>query len=190
MSIIILIHILVLPYNFNNLAKDVQASPQQNLVGDTRTDSIPLWVKQLYETKNSAYLNDAIPSVTFFKKFSDSISYCIYDFNNGVCQITFVATQKNRQKYKLFEIGNECDQDFANPEYSSTSYEHNPVKASFVVTTDMEKAKPQYLVKDKTGTIFKEGYDMENAETTSHSIIKSVQITQSGNIITKDKAGQ
>ena len=65
-------------------------------------------------------MNDAIPAVIFFKPLSDSTSYCLYKVDDGVCQITFVATQKRKKKYMRLKIGNECDVDFANPVYSRT----------------------------------------------------------------------
>ena len=35
------------------------------------TDTIPTWVKGLYEKETEQFLNDAIPTVIFFKKLSD-----------------------------------------------------------------------------------------------------------------------
>jgi hypothetical protein len=187
MTIPIFINFLLLSYNFNEVSKEIYTPPANNFADKIQNDSIPLWVRQLYETNNEEFLNSAIPTVTFFKKLSDSISYCLYEVNDGVCQITFVATQKNKKKYKRYKIGNECNEDFANPIYSTTTYEHNPVKRSITVATDVEKAKPKYLIKDQNGTIFKNGYNMENAETINYSITRIILITQTGNLLAKDK---
>jgi hypothetical protein len=54
------------------------------------------------------------------------------------------------------------------------------------LTTDIEKAKPKYLIKTKSGARFKSGYDMENTETIEYSIIKTLLIDKSGNIVVKD----
>jgi len=147
-------------------------------------DSIPVWIRQIYEVKNdSEFLNSAVPVVTFYKRLSDSTSYCLYEVDDGVCHTTFVATQKNKKKFKRSKIGNECDEDFANPQYSSTSFEHDPIKRSIVVTTDVEKAKEKYLAEG----VFKPGYDMENAETINYTLTKTISISLSGNLITKTK---
>jgi len=37
------------------------------------------------------------PEIIYFKRISDSISYCLYEVSDGVCLITFVATQKNKK---------------------------------------------------------------------------------------------
>ena len=91
MNITIFINFLLLFYDFKAVYEEVQ----KPLVNKIQNDSIPLWVRKLYEKNTGEFLNSAIPSVTFFKKLSDSISYCFYEVNDGVCQITFVATQKN-----------------------------------------------------------------------------------------------
>jgi hypothetical protein len=147
-------------------------------------DSIPVWIRQIYEVKNdSEFLNAAVPVVTFYKRLTDSTSYCLYKVDDGVCHTTFVATQKNKKKFKRSKIGNECDEDFANPQYSSTSFEHDPAKRSILVTTDVEKAKEKYLAEG----IFKPGYNMENAETINYTLIKILSISLTGNLITKNK---
>jgi len=150
-------------------------------------DTIPGWTRQLYEVNNDEFLNAAIPVVTFFKKLSDSTSYCLYEVDDGVCHMTFVATQKHKSKYKRSKIGNECDEDFANHIYSSTTYEHDALKRSIMVTTGVEKAKSKYLTKDNGRTVFKEGYNMENAETTNYSTSKIIIIGVSGNLITRNQ---
>jgi len=55
------------------------------------------------------------------------------------------------------------------------------------VTTDVEKAKEKYLTGDGNGTVFKPGYNMENAKTTTYTLIKTISIALSGNLITKNK---
>jgi len=68
-----------------------------------KVDSFPVWVKNLYEINNDEFLNDAIPEIIYFKRLSDSISYCLYEVSDGVCLITFVATQKNKSITKNSE---------------------------------------------------------------------------------------
>ena len=80
-----------------------------------KIDSFPAWVKKLYELNNGQFLNDAIPEIIYFKRLSDSTSYCLYEVSDGVCLITFVATQKNKNHYKKLKVGDECDADFSQP---------------------------------------------------------------------------
>jgi len=175
MTTLIFINFLFLTASCNSTFKQID------------NDTIPAWTRQLYEVNNDEFLNAAIPVVTFFQKLSDSTSYCLYEVNDGVCQITFVATQKRKSKYKRSKIGNECDKDFADQAYSSTTYEHDSLKRFITVTTNVEKAKSKYLTTENGRTVFKEGYNMENAETIKYSITKTVSINRSGSIITKQK---
>jgi len=166
--------------------KDIQHPLIKETYTNNYSDSLPDWVRHLYEKNNNEFMNDAVPVVTFFKKISDSISYCLFTVDDGVCDMTFIATQKNKKKYKRFKIGNQCDEDNAYPVYSTTVYGHDTISNSITLTTDIEKAKPKYLIKTENGTRFKSGYDMENTETIEYSIIKTLLIDKSGNIVVKD----
>ena len=159
----------------------------QNIIGTNLTDSFPAWVKNLYETDSNDFLNNAIPSIIFFKQLTDSTSYCLYDVSDGVCLMTFVATQKSQQHYRIYKIQNECDADFSLPEYSHTNYKHDPTKRIITSTTHVEKSKSKYLIKDGTDTRFKEGYNFENAETIKYSMVTTLFIQRSGKITVQKK---
>ena len=152
-----------------------------------KIDSFPAWLKNIYEKDNDEFLNDAIPEVIFYKQMSDSISYCLYEVNDGTCQLTFIATQKKQKHYKKLEVGNECDADFSQPSYSYTNYTHDSVNRSIKMTTYVEKAKAKYLVKEGNFERFKKGYNFESAETIHYSIIKKIKISSGGNIIIQNK---
>lgn len=152
-----------------------------------KIDSFPAWLKNIYEKDNDEFLNDAIPEVIFYKQMSDSISYCLYEVNDGTCQLTFIATQKKQKHYKKLEVGNECDADFFQPSYSYTNYTHDSVNRSIKMTTYVEKAKAKYLVKEGNFERFKKGYNFESAETIHYSIVKKIKISSGGNIIIQNK---
>jgi hypothetical protein len=185
MTPLILINFLFLSYSSTGTFKDMGQPLNKGSYTNIYSDSIPDWVRHVYEKNNNEFLNEAIPVVTFFKKISDSVSYCLFQVEDGVCQITFIATQKNKKKYKRFKIGSQCDEDFANPIYSTTTYEHNTISNSITLTTDIEKAQPKYLIKTNSRGVFKNGYNMENTRTIKYSIIKALLIDKSGNIIVK-----
>ena len=148
-----------------------------------KIDSFPIWLKNLYEIDNDEFINDAIPEIIFFKQISDTISYCLYEVNDGVCQRTYVSTQKNHKHYKKLKVGNQCDADFSQPSYSYTDYEHDSATRSIKMTTCVEKAKAKYLVKEGNFVRFKDGYDFESAETIHYSMINKIKISPGGNII-------
>ena len=150
-------------------------------------EPVLLRVKNLYETASNNFLNNAIPSIIFFKQLTDSTSYCLYDVSDGVCLMTFVATQKSQQHYRIYKIQNECDADFSLPEYSHTNYKHDPTKRIITSTTHVEKSKSKYLIKDGTDTRFKEGYNFENAETIKYSMVTTLFIQRSGKITVQKK---
>ena len=162
-----------------------QNSNSQNSI--KQENGIPDWVKKIYEIDNEEFLNDAIPSVIFFNQLSDSTSYCLFEVSDGVCLITFVATQKNKKHFKKFKIGNECDADFSKPEYSWADYEHDTTRQIIKSTNHIEKAKSKFLINESNGIRFKEGYDLETAETIKYSIISIITIRRTGNIIVRNK---
>lgn len=173
-------------YSFNT-SKHLDKTDNRILVmmpgAKIKVDSFPVWVKNLYEINNGEFLNDPIPEIIYFKRLSDSTSYCLYEVNDGVCLITFVATQKNKKHYKKLKVGDECDADFSQPSYSYTEYEHDSLTRNIKMTTYVEKAKAKYLVKDGNFERFKEGYNFENVETIHYSMIKKIKVSPSGNII-------
>src|SRR5688572_25361831 len=107
MTLLTFINLVLLPLTFDTSFKDSQHITVKKNERSISADSVPLWIRHLYELNDGEFLNDAVPVVTFFKRLSDSASYCIYQVDDGVCQMTFVATQKNKKKYKSSKIGNE-----------------------------------------------------------------------------------
>ena len=184
--VLIILPVLLIFYSLNT-SKHSNKTNANILIGSPvskrRMDSFPVWLKNLYEIDNDEFLNNAIPEIIYFKQISDSISYCLYDVNDGTCQITFVATQKNQKHYKKFKVGNQCDGDFSQPSYSYTDFEHDSVTRSIKMTTYVEKVKAKYLVKEGNFVRIKEGYDFESAETIHYTMIKKIKISSGGNFI-------
>ena len=108
--IILPVFLMLYPFNRSNHLNKTNANIIFSASGfKIKMDSFPVWLKNLYEIDNDEFLNDAIPEIIYFKQISDSISYCLFEVNDGTCQITFVATQKNQKHYKKVKIGNQCD---------------------------------------------------------------------------------
>jgi hypothetical protein len=190
MTPLILINSLFISFSSKGAFKDIPQPIPNTTHDDHHNDSFPDWIRNLYEINTDEFLNNAIPEVIFFKKLSDSISYCLYQVDDGICQVTFVATQKNKKKYKHFKIGNQCDEDYAHPIYSTTTYEHDTTNSSIKLSIETEKANIKYLIKTRNGFQFKNGYDMENTKTIQSSISKTIIIDKLGKIEVKDKNGR
>ena len=149
-------------------------------------DTIPVWTRSLYEVRSTEFRNRAVPAIIFFKKLSDTTSYCVYEVNDGVCQLTFVATQRNRKDYKRAKIGNICDADFALPMYSYTIYKHDSLNRTIRSVEHVQKAKDKYLVKDEKGERFKQGYNLDNVETIKYTTTSTVVVSKDGNLTVKN----
>jgi hypothetical protein len=146
------------------------------------TDTIPIWTKNLYEVHSTEFRNRAAPVIIFFRKLSDTTSYCVYEVNDGLCQMTFVATQRNRRDFKRVKIGNICDADFSFPTYSYTIYKHDSLNRTIRSIEHLQKAKDKYLVKDEKGERFKQGYNLDNVETLKYSTTSTVVVNKDGNL--------
>lgn len=148
-------------------------------------DTIPIWTKNLYEVHSTEFRNRAVPVIIFFRKLSDTSSYCVYEVNDGLCQLTFVATQRNRRDFKRVKIGNICDADFSLPTYAYTIYKHDSLNRTIRSIEHVQKAKDKYLVKDEKGERFKQGYNLDNVETVKYSTTSTVIVNKDGNLIVK-----
>lgn len=148
-------------------------------------DTIPVWTKNLYEVRNSEFRNRAIPVIVYFRRLSDSTSYCVYEVNDGICQMTFVATQRNKKDFKRFKIGNVCDADFSVPEFTYTIYKHDSLNRTIRSIDHVQKAKDKYLIKDEKGEKFKPGYNLDNVETIKYSQSSTIIINRDGNLVIK-----
>jgi hypothetical protein len=152
----------------------------------TVNDTIPIWTKTLYEVRSTEFRNRAVPVIIFFKKLSDTTSYCVYEVNDGLCQLTFVATQRNRRDFKRAKIGNICDADFSLPIYTYTIYKHDSLNRIIRSIEHVQKAKDKYLVKDEKGERFKQGYNLDNVETIKYSTTSTVVVSKDGNLTVKN----
>jgi hypothetical protein len=148
-------------------------------------DTIPIWTKNLYEVRSTEFRNRAVPVIIFFRKLSDSTSYCVYEVNDGLCQLTFVATQRNRRDFKRAKIGNICDADFSLPIYAYTIFKLDSLNRTIRSIEHVQKAKDKYLVKDEKGERFKQGYNLDNVETLKYSTTSTVVVNKDGNLTVK-----
>jgi hypothetical protein len=148
-------------------------------------DTIPVWTKNLYEVRGTEFRNRAVPIVIYFKKLSDTTSYCVYEVNDGLCEMTFVATQRNRKDFKRMMVGNICDANFSLPTYTYTIYKHDSLNRVIRSIDHVQKAKDKYLVKDDKGERFKQGYNLDNVETLKSSTTTTISINKDGSLIVK-----
>lgn len=96
-------------------------------------DSIPFpaWLHKLYPSVikvNYGYYS-MTQKLTYFKVLNDSITYCIYETDDGVCLRTNLATQKYQGEFEDKEIAYSCDQDQSMPGYRWTTFRIIPEHA-------------------------------------------------------------
>ncbi|HEY1869471.1 MAG TPA: hypothetical protein VGG71_00365 [Chitinophagaceae bacterium] len=146
------------------------------------TDSIPFWVMKLYEISDTSESHYRDKKVIYFKRLTDSTSYAIVEEYTGTGASTFVATQKRRKDFKNMDIAQEMDSESSDPTYRIITYLHDSLHANIFVTIDDEIAKSKFTVKRNGVLTFKNGFDMDNAET-YHLIKKqTLKVLRSGEI--------
>ncbi len=120
--------------------------------------------------------------VVYFRQLNDSASYCIFQLSDETCSSTFLATQVNRKNSQIRQVEENCDGDFSQPEYSWSAYRYDTVSHTFITTEYVEKAKPEFLIEENGNKRFREGYDMDNATTTTDSMTISRKVLPDGRI--------
>lgn len=170
---------------FQRSASTTELFFAKNPIVHSTKDSIPIWTKNLYEVRSTEFRNRAVPVVIFFRRLSDTTSYCVYEVNDGVCDMTFVATQRNKKDFKRFKIGNVCDANYSVPEYTYTIYKHDSLNRTIRSVDHTQKAKDKYLIKDVKGDKFKQGYNLDNVETVRYTTTNTIVINKDGNLTVK-----
>jgi hypothetical protein len=144
----------------------------------SKTDSIPLWVRQIYNEIDTSEFPNENKGVVFFKQLTDTSSFCLYTISTGTCFRTYLVTQRNRKTFQQFNIQEECDEELSEPEYSTYNYSLDSIRNTITVIFDTLKANAKFLRRKGTFTKFKTGFDMDNSETfhvkkTLHLLIKN-----------------
>ena len=136
------------------------------------------------ETKNNfpdIYAPKAM-KVIFFKQLSDSISYCIYIADNGICKLYFLATQRNRQRFTNEQIADNCRADISSLQYVTTSYQLDSLANTVTSKHLSETAMDNFVTNDGQFKRFKPGYNRNNAAMIRDSSFKLIKITDRGSL--------
>lgn len=143
----------------------------------------PNWINKINSDINDElgqYQNNDIEE---FNELNDSLSTCVFVFNDGVCSKYSLATYLNQKEIESIVIGIECDHDMSTPKYKWQEFEF--LSATTIRTIAYSEYVHDSLV-DAKGYI-KEGYDFMESETKIDSIIKIFEINKIGKIIERNK---
>lgn len=152
---------------------------------DSSLQSFPEWLKKLYPDTvpvDYAYYM-MMQEIISFKRLNDSVTYCIYETNDGLCGLTFLATQVAYKEKQKVEIAGACDHDQSIPYYTWNEYKMiNDTTFRSIEYTDFIPEK--YL--DKNGEI-EEGKYYEDYELERETSFIMIYITSAGIIAVDPK---
>lgn len=159
--------------------QDTLKSNLIDIVISNKTQSdYPNWLNNINKEINvelSEYGNSKINSYT---KLNDSISYAIFEFNDGVCSKHSLETYLNEKEVDQIEISVGCDHDLSIPEYEWKEYQMIEAK-----TIKLKKYR-EYVhdsMIDSNGYM-KSEYDFLEADTKIDSVITFFEIQANGDI--------
>ncbi len=161
----------------------------QNASGTNTDSTLPAqpastqWLVSLYSKAiDTTIFNTENLHVTYFRQLNDSATYCLFQISDELCAYTFLATQVNRKNKEIRQIEENCDGDFSQPEYTYSDYRFDSSSNTFTTTEYKETAKPEFLIEENGNKRFKEGYNMENAKTTTDSMVVVRRVRADGKI--------
>ena len=152
-----------------------KTQPEESL---PEQSGFPQWLKVLYPAEVVEEYQLLRREIVLFENVNDSVTYCVVEQNDGVCQWYFLLTQVNRVETGNAVLGHNCDHDQSRPEYSWKEYSVGSTH-SFKTIEYTETVHDSLI--DENGHM-KEGYEYESAEKLLDTAQKVLQVTQSGKI--------
>ena len=177
--IILLLTIVLL---FNNCAgPDKERDDQEP--SPTQPSASTEWLKEMYaKLIDPALFNTESLKVIHFSQLNDSASYCILQVQDAMCTTTFLATQINKKNKQIGQLDENCDGDLLQPQYTWSTYRYDSLTHTFVTTEYVESAKPEFLIEENGEKRFREGYNFNNASTTTDSMRITRTVSPDGRI--------
>ena len=181
-KIIELLRLLPLFLLLHGCGPDKQTQP-----GDTSTkqeeETSTSWLKEFYmKAIDTTLFNTESFNIIFYKELTDTSSYCLIEISDQLCSTTFLATQVNRRNRQISQVEERCDGDYSNPVYTFSTYRLDSTTNTIQTTEVNETANKEYLVTEEEEKRFREGYDMQNAKTSSDSIVMIRKVLPDGRI--------
>ena len=117
--------------------------------------------------------------INSYVELNDSISYAVFEFNDGVCSINYLKTFLNQKEKENIEIGLNCDHEISIPEYKWKTYEF--ITSERINLVEYREYVHDSMI-DSNGRI-KEGFDFLELETKIDSVFKLITIENNGKIL-------
>lgn len=147
---------------------------------NSKKPGFPNWLKKNYPTKIEFENGYAITlKIKDYQIINDSISFCIYEKLDVVCQRVILHTYSKQTKTDSLEISEICDHDLSIPIYNWKEYE---IKSSNqIIVIDFKESVVESFINNK-GEI-KRDYDFDDAETKIDTTTRVYKINKNGRII-------
>ena len=151
--------------------------------GESKQKKEPEWLSKLYDNDGQGSAPHAVAKVICRHKLTDTTSYALVEIAEVTCTVILLVITKNGLDFGNYEIDRSCMMDYAYYNYAGSEYVYDSLNNIITTLSLKETAKAKYLVKDKDGIRFKDGYSMENAEKEVDSIVNMLKIMPNGEVI-------
>jgi hypothetical protein len=158
-------------------AAEAESTPAGNEKESTQ------WLVSLYtKAIDSNLFNTESLRVIYYNRLNDSTSYCLFQLSDELCTSTFLATQVNKANKQIRQIEESCDGDYSNPVYTYSQYRFDSITHTFSTTEIVETAKPEFVTEENGEKRFRDGFTLENAKTTTDSMVVIRKVLPDGRI--------
>ncbi|MEW6469779.1 MAG: hypothetical protein AB1458_12685, partial [Bacteroidota bacterium] len=136
------------------------------------------WLAKLYPEELRTEGHTLFQKLVSFTTLNESISYCVYKQNDGICEFHFLATYTDTIEKNKMMLGHGCDHDVGAPTYESRTFAFVSPN-TFAITEYATSVHDSLIGED--GWI-KKGQDFLEAETSTDSTIRKFEIDPWGQI--------
>jgi len=143
----------------------------------------PNWLNNKNGEINEELSEYGNSKINKYMKLNDSISFAIFEFNDGVCTKFSLDTFLNEKEIDALEISVSCDHDLSIPEYEWKEYQL--IEPKTIKLKEYREYVHDSLI-DSNGHM-KDEYDFSEAETKIDTVISFFQIQANGEVYKLDK---
>ena len=151
---------------------------RDSIITETST-KYPNWLRVENQKITSNFGGSGESKINSYVELNDSISYAVFEFNDGVCSINYLKTFLNQKEKENIEIGLNCDHEISIPEYKWKTYEF--ITSERINLVEYREYVHDSMI-DSNGRI-KEGFDFLELETKIDSVFKLITIENNGKIL-------
>jgi hypothetical protein len=156
---------------------------QASLSQKVNSDTIPGWLKEMYNKSFTQYTEEVRHEAEAFTVINDSVSYCIVTVYTSTCARKMIVTLVHRKQKQEAEIFEGCDSDLSYGSYSWTEFSMQD-KQHFIITAYTESVADS-LLNDQGWIKDAANKDRLELDTKTDSVKRRLSVTGSGEIVTK-----